>query len=261
MTAHLNAQWPSGLNSYPQQPPMRQNSGAQTSFGGYPVIGPTTSRRPSNSTNRSDSTNIVTNVERLRGSRENIPTVAEQLDEKRRLKAARERSVDSQAPSSFPGLAPAHSRTGTSSNPSEDGANANSHTVSVSHASSRFFANRHNTGDSTTTTTASGGLMSPGSTTLSSSTGLEDSDAMSPVSPSRRNSLMKSWKRRRIQRVMNPGSETHILMESTPLPLNSTVAGEGQTTTPGEVGAQIPGARVPTARDRENPPPEYSNTG
>lgn len=249
LPAQLHMHNQQSIYPYPQQVQMQPNLNNQAISSIYPVSAAT--RRPSHDTTRSDNTNIVTNVERLRSSNENIPSVAEQLDEKRRLRAAGRGIGESQAPSSFFNPALTHSRQGSSSNPSEDGTGsdvqANSNTVSISHASDRFFANRHNTGSASI---GGSGLSSP------TSAGQED---ISPTS-NRRNSLLKTWRRRRMHRVMNPGSDSHILIESTALPLGSTVAAEGQTTTPGEVVAQIPGARVPNARDRENPPPEYANT-
>ena len=42
------------------------------------------------------------------------------------------------------------------------------------------------------------------------------------------------------------------------VPHGGTVAKEGESVSTSDIIARVPGARVPNARERENPPPSYS---
>lgn len=259
-------------------------------------------RQAISSGGQNGSTNVVMGLERSRRpSHENIPSVAEQLDEKHRLRARQATPASAYRPPRS-GI---HSRRGSVTNSTTDNT-----TVSVTHAHSQLYANRH--GGGTTVTSPSTHTRSRPGFGAVTDAGSSDAASSAPASPPppgsdtassptsgghgsrRRDSLMKSWRRRRARRVENPGSDSHVLVDwahahdrngnggsvgageavSVPgdltapstssvghsmlLPLNARVAGEGQTTTPSDVVAQIPGARVPNARERELPPPEYS---
>ena len=197
-----------------------------------------------------------------RPSRESIPTVAEQLDEKKRIRAEQQRHR--QNPST--GYVSSVNQTATSSRTSSfDDLNSASQTL----------GNRSSNNTSTTAAIShaiSRSLSHPGSNLTNSGSRTDPDKRVHPVSytksPRRLSLKNPPWIKRRAVMNLNPdtdlgsddGNADHLPANVAPLPLGGTVAAAGQTTTPGDVIAAVPGARLPNARERENPPPEYTST-
>ncbi|KAL5518401.1 hypothetical protein ACEPAH_83 [Sanghuangporus vaninii] len=210
-------------------------------------------------------TNVVVGITHStprRTSRESIPTVAEQLDEKKRIRAEQQQQQQQQQqqrqrrnPST--GFASVVTRTATSSRSNSlDDFNSGSQTLSnnnsstavaISHAISRSLSHS--------------GTGSPNGNT-SPSLADPDKSASHTKHPRRLSLKNPPWIKRRTVMNLDPdadlGSDDGDLPANVaPLPLGGTVAAAGQTTTPCDVIAAVPGARLPNARERENPPPEY----
>ncbi|KAL5495852.1 hypothetical protein ACEPAI_1316 [Sanghuangporus weigelae] len=190
----------------------------------------------------------ITHSTPRRTSRESIPTVAEQLDEKKRIRAEQQQQQRRRNPST--GYAGIVTRTATSSrsNSIDDlntSDNNSSTAVAISHAISRSLSH-----------------SGTGSLNVNSSPADPDKNASHTKHPRRLSLKNPPWLKRRAVMNLNPDADLgsndgDLPMNVAPLPLGGTIAAAGQTTSPGDVIAAVPGARLPNARERENPPPEY----
>ncbi|EJD04557.1 uncharacterized protein FOMMEDRAFT_19782 [Fomitiporia mediterranea MF3/22] len=272
----------------------------QTTFQGYPVTTqhgrsqslPNTLTPYPNQNPRH--TNVIQGILRNgngRTSREStIPSVAEQLDEKKRLRTGRQSSSGGppRSRSAYAGIGSRSvSRTGSSGQLSrtsgcQDELNTRSNTAVISHARSQSQSQISAVQGSNTSSLTTD-IHDVNNNNSSPSSVVPDCRPSAGginkrASHSRRLSLKNApWNRRRT--VMNLGSDassetdaghpvnsiipsnvdTHGTSAVAPLPLGGMVAAAGHTTTVGDVIAAVPGARLPTARDRENPPPEYTS--
>ncbi|KAL5534812.1 hypothetical protein ACEPAG_1276 [Sanghuangporus baumii] len=200
----------------------------------------------------------ITHSAPRRTSRESIPTVAEQLDEKKRIRAEQQQQQQQRRRNLSTGYAVNVTRAATSSRSNSiDDLNSGSQTL-TNNNSSTAVAISH-------TISRSLSHSGAGSPNVNNSPSPVDPDeSASHTKHSRRLSLKNPpWIKRRAVMNLNPdadlGSDDGDLpmLNVAPLPLGRTVAAAGQTTTPGDVIAAVPGARLPNARERENPPPEY----
>ena len=271
LTSHLHVHGLSipGMNAAhtdvygPPSSQMYQTNSPYGFFTGYPTSTNTTTVSPTN--------NAVPGLVRTKpNSRDSIPTVAEQLDEKRRIRAARQNSGGGGGVGTSSQSSHAHVITGSSSrlvdgSQEELGTTLNN-TISHSHSQS-FSPINANMGR-----TAHGGML------LNKSGKRRQSADGKQKLP---------WFGRRM--VVNVGSVTsgseagdsvelnnddtnnngnddnnmpHNTPKLTPdmnvsLPSSGIVATEGQAVSTNDIIARVPGARLPNARERENPPPSY----
>ncbi|KAL5534967.1 hypothetical protein ACEPAF_3058 [Sanghuangporus sanghuang] len=254
LAAHLRSQSLSYSTTSPTSPtsPMSYNPTSQHQqqmmSQGYPARS-----HPVLGQQGQGSTNVVVGITHStprRTSRESIPTVAEQLDEKKRIRAELQQQQRRNTSTGFTGVV---TRTATSSrsNSLDDlnsRSNNNSSTaIAISHAISRSLSH-----------------SGTGSPNVNTSPSLADPDkSTSHTKHPRRLSLKNPpWIKRRAVMNLNPDADLEsddgdLPTNVAPLPLGGTVAAAGQTTTPRDVIAAVPGARSPNARERENPPPEY----
>ncbi|KAI5122720.1 hypothetical protein M0805_009773 [Coniferiporia weirii] len=206
------------------RPAMHQMQSSQSSMLlGYPVIQPTQVTGPAP---------VITRTQALGGSSSRgVVPATEWVDEKQRLRAERMNGRPSTGPMAYPR--------------SESGTSHGNTTIAISHSQSQLFANV-------------GGSVTPSRTD-------SEPQLSSGGQPSRRNSIIKvPWQRPRM--VMN-GSSSDAGSEpahsprsmSTPLPGSTAPANAatGRANPISDLIALVPGARRPTARERENPPPTY----
>ena len=202
----------------------------QPLFTGYPVSPPTSPQGPG------PAPSVPGIVYTKRTSKDSLPTVTEQLDEKKRLRAARQNSNE------MPRVSIALEAT------DRDSIELGSNTVALSHAHSHFY------------TRVIDRPLQLGHVELG--VGPEPILRASTVRVSEKTERQRSRDAStamgilhgpRSRRVMNPGSVPPS--ESAP----SEVADLGDNEpAPPMAGESVPGARLSTARDRAIPPPSYS---
>ncbi|KAH8116290.1 hypothetical protein DFH11DRAFT_1579755 [Phellopilus nigrolimitatus] len=204
-------------------PEMQQAQNPQNAFTGYPAVAPAHGQSSGPGPGSGPVPGIIRAYPSAaaRNSRDSIPTVAEQLNEKRRIRAERNSGPGPESGTLSPRV---HSRAGSSSHGSS--------TVAISHSQSNLFA---------------GASAAP----------VQEVDVVSRQ-PSRRASIIKKpWNRQR--RVVNVTSSTVAPSDAgssetprmLPAPLPPGAA------TGDNIATSVPGARLPNARDRANPPPLY----